>query len=280
MTISVDARATKQPKVSVRICPRDAPGSASRDVRHSRYSQRPINTERIDRLASVYPHPLFRCRIELPQIVEVIVGTGRIEAATTEQPKIVMRIDPRNSSGSAARNVSRSGDTECPVDTKLVAWYRAAAADPRPLLRCGAVLPQVVRRSLGSQWIGLAATEQPQVPTAVCPGGSSRPAARHISGRSDTLSPVDAAGCAHIASAHPRPFVACGHGRSGATARTTRGATSGTAAAATHTDCEKKRRKKRRIRRSRTTQVTPRKTTSGNCGPSCTPASSDVFTTS
>src|SRR5580658_644827 len=156
-------------------------------------------------------------RLELPQVVEISLRSGRVEAVPAEEPEIARRIDPARGAESTSGSVRGGGCSQRAVDSGLAAAEAdcAAAAHPRPLARvpgCArSVLPQVVEISETSGRVVALPAEEPEVARPIDPAHGAESTSGNVRGGWRSQRAVDSGLAAVVAdcaaASHPRPLA-------------------------------------------------------------------------
>src|SRR5579862_2370107 len=180
----VIAGATEQPEIPVPVGPADRGISCPGRVPGVGYMKIAIRAVLIPNLASGHPCPLVRSGTEFPNIVEVPLGTHRIDAVAAEKPQIPAWIRPGDGQLTAAGHVARGKLAQRAVNAGdlLTAPVGAGAAHPGPLFCGGIEHPEIICQiALSVGCVGLA-PKQPEVTVLAGPMHGDLPRSRYVRG--------------------------------------------------------------------------------------------------
>ena len=191
ISLAVETFAAVDPELAAFVGPAGSGISTAGNVRRSGGAKSPVDSRLATGsggaaraagrygAASPHPRPLLGGRVELPEIIQVASILVRIESGAAEKPEIAVAVTPVRCQISTARDVCGGRGAEGPVDPRLptgnrvaacaAGRYGAASPHPRPLLRGGLELPQVIQLTEVSVGIDALAPEKPEIAAAVGP---------------------------------------------------------------------------------------------------------------
>src|SRR5258708_18836905 len=140
--VCATGESTKHPEIPSVVDPSNGCLTARRLIGGGCRALGAVGASRITRNGTTYPRPLPAAI--LPEVVQQeirAVGSRRVAAKSSEQPKIAGSIEPGTRSPASTWQVEGRGHVLRAIDTRLV----PAAGMERPSFRCNVEFPQIVQ---------------------------------------------------------------------------------------------------------------------------------------